>query len=54
MVSITPALAYLSHAPLLDGIVDTSPLLFNAGILYKKTITDDVVSHKTVVVDYYG
>lgn len=48
---VAPALAYLSHVPLLeDNLIDTNPRLFTAGILDKNRITKSVVSHKTLVV----
>jgi len=48
--SVTPALAYITDTPLFDNMIDVNPRFFEAGILDKKNITKDVVTHKTITV----
>lgn len=47
---ISPAAAYLSGKPLIEGIIDTNPLLFYYGFIDKNRVTEDVVNNKTVVI----
>lgn len=48
--SITPALAYLSNKPLLNGIVDTNENIFRKGFLNTNTLTQDAIAQKAMIV----
>lgn len=49
---LTPALAYLTNTPLLNGIIDTNENIFNKGLLNSEKLTDDALSKKTVIVTH--
>lgn len=47
---ITPALAYLSNAPLLNNIVDTNDNIYRKGYLNAHKLTADAIAQKAVIV----
>lgn len=49
---LTPALAYLTDIPLLNGIIDTNENIFNKGLLNSEKLTDDALNKKTVIVTH--
>lgn len=48
--SLTPALAYLSDTPLLNGIVDTNENIYRKGFLDKELLTDDAITAEAIIV----
>ncbi len=49
---ITPVLAYLSSTRLLDNIIDTNENIFRKKILNSKTLTNQAIKHKTIIVSH--
>lgn len=47
---ITPALAYLSKAPLLNNIIDTNPKIFRHKFLDSQKLTQKAIETKTIVI----
>lgn len=47
---ITPALAYLSHTPLVDNTIDTNANIFRKGVFDKEKLTRDALAKKTIIV----
>lgn len=48
--SLAPALAFLTHTPLLNGIVDTNENIFRKGFLDKKELTKDAIAGHTILI----
>lgn len=48
----TPIFAYLTHTPLLNGIVDTNENIFRKGFLNADTLTNDAIEKKAMVITH--
>lgn len=47
---ITPALAFFTHTPLLNNIIDTNENIYRKGFLNRQQLTSDALKRKTVIV----
>lgn len=48
--ALTPALAYMTDTPLLDGIIDTNENIFRKGFLDKRILTRHAIEQKSMLI----